>query len=621
MKKYNEDTIVGTSLKNANLYKDKLYLMSRYDKEGRRTDHIHSYTWSDVDSIIRDHLCCGLYALGFREFDRSAVFAQNRPRWIFSAMAPLFLRGAMVPIYPTSKTEDVWWILHDSGAKFCFCGSKEHLDKVLEVKDRLENLEKVFVMDPWDKNSVDDDLVMGFDELMEIGRNNQDKVEVVEKIADAALPEDMVALIYTSGTTGRPKGVMLNNENIVSQRVVISEMGFRQDDVFMSHLPLCHSYGFSADLLGASYIPGALAILDSLETDEIRWGLRTFKPTVMNSVPRLWEKMYIQIHALLKERPTFIQKYFDWGIKVGTEVFLLENQNKKVPFSLKFKKGLCKPLFMIVKKKAGLTRLRFCSTGGGPISPDLITFFGGMGINIYQGFGLTETSPVINANTLKCNKIGTVGKALDGVEEKIARDGEILVKGPQVMKGYWNNEAANKESFTKDGYFKTGDIGFIDKDGYLTITDRKKELLKTSGGKYVAPQPIENEFNTDLYIEQVAIVGDNRKFISALIVPEFVALGEWAKEQGLTFKNNTELIKHPKVVGLIKERIDTVNKRLAKYEQIRNFEIIDQPFTEESGELTPTQKLKRRMVEKNYKDLISSMYPKEDNISRTAKAK
>ena len=587
--------------------------MSRYDKQGRRTDQIHSYTWREAAEIMWD-LACGLYAMGFRESEHAAVFAPNRPRWVFAAMAPLMFRGAMVPIYPTSKSEDVWWILYDSGSKFCFCGNKEQVERVLGVKDRLEKLEKIFVMTPLD-GKLDDDLVMEFNELVELGRKNRDKKPEIEKLVDKLDEEDIVALFYTSGTTGRPKGVMLTNRNIVSQRAIIPEMGFRQDDIWMAHLPFCHSYGFSADLMGGSYVPGTLAVVDSLDTEEIRWSLQTYKPTVMNSVPRLWEKVYLQINALLKQRPGFIQKYFWWGSKIGSQVFLMENQKQKVPFSLKFKRALAKPLFAVVKKKAGLSRLRFCTTGGAAISRDLIIFFGGMGIGLYQGYGLTETSPIINANTLKDNKIGTVGKPLPGIVEKIDVDGEILVKGPQVMKGYWNNPEANKEAFTSDGYFRTGDVGIIDEEGYLTITDRKKELLKTSGGKYVAPQPIENSFNTDPYIEQVVVVGENRKYISALVVPEFEALGVWAKEQGINFRDNTELVNDPRVKALIQERIDLVNQKLSRYEQIKKYAVIDHPFTEEGGEITPSQKIKRRVVETKYKDLIDSMYPPEESYS------
>ena len=608
MKNYPNNTVAGICLNNSQNHAEKNYLMSRYDKLGRRTNEIHSYTWKEAIKVIRE-VAQGLYAMGFREFDRSAVFAPNRPRWIFASIAPMLMRGAMVPIYPTSKTEDIWWILYDSGAKFCFCGSKQHLDEVLSVKDRLETLEKVIMMDPIEEKP--DDIVMSFEELLELGRQHQDKEAEIDKLVNSGEGEDMVTLMYTSGTTGRPKGVMLANSNLLSQITVVKEMGFRQDDLWMAHLPMCHSYGLSADLLGGSYVPGTLGILDSLDTDEIRWGLQTFQPTVMNSVPRLWEKMYLRIQSLLKERPKPIQNFFKWGTEIGSQIYQMENKNQKVPASLRYKHALCQPLFNLVKKKAGLNRLRFCSTGGGPINPELIKFFGGLGIHIYQGYGLTETSPVINANTLTYNKIGTVGKPLAGVEEKIDEDGEVLVRGPQVMKGYWNNPEANAESFTEDGFYRTGDVGYFDEDGYLVITDRKKELLKTSGGKYVAPQPIENEFKTDPYVEQVAVVGESRNYISALVVPEFETLKEWAEEKGIKFKDNNELVQNPEVIKLIQERIDLVNAKLARHEQIKKYKIIDKPFTEETGELTPTQKLKRRIVEDKYKDLIDEMYTSE----------
>ena len=609
MKEYNEDTIIGNYLKNLELYPEKEFLKSLYDKEGRRTDEIHTYTWKETGNAVRD-VCCGLLKLGFDEFDKLANFSPNRPRWIFSAASAIYLRGVGVPIYPTSKSEDVWWILHDSGTRYCICGSKEHLERVLEVKDRLPKLEKIIVMDPLEDKS--DDLVMDFNDLVELGKNNHDLEAELEKRADRAEPEDLACLIYTSGTTGKPKGVMLSNKNFVSQRVMVSELGFRQDDIWMVHIPLCHSFGITADFLAGSFVPGILAILDSLEPESIRWGLQTYKPTVMNSVPRLWEKIYIQINTILRTRPQFIQNLFKKAIEVGKKVYMLETQNKEVPASLKFKYSMSQPVFAIVKKRAGLTRLRFCSTGGGPINPNLILFFGAMGIKLYQGFGLTETSPVIFANTIKENKIGTCGKAIGDITARIEEDGEILVKGSQVMQGYWNNPEANAEVFTEDGFFRTGDIGFLDEEGYLTITDRKKELLKTSGGKYVAPQPIENEFNTEIYVEQVAVVGDGRKYMTALVVPEFEALTEWANNKGITYHNNTELVNHPDVKNLIDESVAKINKNLAQYEKIKNYHIVDQPFSEEGGEITPTQKLKRRVIETKYKEQIDEMYPKED---------
>lgn len=612
IEKYNLETIVGTYQRNADLYPQKICLKSRYDKQGRRTDQIYSFTWSEVDTLTWD-LSCALYTLGFRETDRLAVFAPNRPRFMFSAGAAVFLRGAMVPIYSTSKAEDVCWILEDSGSKFCFCSDREQLEKVLEVKDKLKDLKKIIVMTPQEGKL--DEMVMEFNDLIQLGRDNRAvKTELKKKSADCD-ENDLVTIFYTSGTTGKPKGVMLTNQNIVSQRLIMSELGYRQEDVWMAHLPFCHSYGFSADLMGCGYLPGVMAVVDSLETEEIRWALATYRPTVMNSVPRLWEKIYLQINSLLKERPAFIQKYFWWASKVGSEVYLLRNKREKVPFSLGFKMALSKPIFAIVKKIAGLDRLRFCTTGGAAISSDLIIFFGGLGVNIYQGYGLTETSPIINVNTPECNSIGSVGKPLPGVEQKIDVDGEILVRGAQVMKGYWKNSEADKEVFTADNYFRTGDVGFIDREGYLTITDRKKELLKTSGGKYVAPQPIENAFNTDPYIEQVVVVGERRKHIAALVVPEFEALERWAKEQGIEYRDYSELVSDRRVEELIQASIEQVNQNLASYEQIKKHRIVNQPFTEESGELTPSLKIKRRVVDEKYKQLIDSMFPAEDTFS------
>lgn len=388
-------------------------------------------------------------------------------------------------------------------------------------------------------------------------------------------------------------------------------MGFRREDTWLAHLPFCHVYGFSADLMGCGYVPGLLAIADSLETDEIRRALRTYRPTVMNSVPRLWEKIYLEVCAQLKERTRLVQRYFWWACGVAGKAYLLKNQGRDIPLSLKLKLALGQPLFAVVKSKAGLNRLRFCTTGGAAISRELIIFFGGLGIDLYQGYGLTETSPIISANTPRENRIGTVGKPLPGVEVKIEEDGEILVRGPQVMRGYWNNPGANREALTPDNFFRTGDIGFIDKEGYLTITDRKKDLLKTSGGKYVAPQPIENAFNTDPYIEQVVVIGENRKHIAALIVPEFEALGRWAAEQGIGYRDNAGLLRDGRVKALLQASIDRVNADLAGFEQIKKYRIVEYPFTEEGGELTPSLKVKRRVVDEKYRELIEEIYPPE----------
>jgi long-chain acyl-CoA synthetase len=602
---YDESTITGTGRNRALRYRDKVYLRSRFDRSGRKTQEIHDITWAEFDECIRS-LCKGLDALGVGEFDRVAVFGPNTPRWIMATFSAIFLRGVFVPIYPNSKPDDVWWILHDSGAKVVYCHGKKHLDAVLSVRDRLESLERIVVMDP--DVRADGNGVLPFDDLLALGRSRTDKDEEMEARLRSIHEDDLAAIIYTSGTTGRPKGVMLTHKNFVSQRAISAAFDFSPDDIWFGHLPLCHSFGFSSDLLNSSYQGGILFVADTVETEELRRNLKECRPTIMSSVPRLWEKLYIQINSIVATRPPAVQKLFRWALAVGKERFLAELEHRPLPLKTRIQCKLADRLFFRVKQKAGLERLRICHTGGGPINPDLIVFFGSIGIKLYQGFGLTETAPVTHTCTPAHHKLGWVGKPIPNTEHRIAEDGEVLIRGPQVMKGYYNNPEATKEAFTEDGFFKTGDIGEIDEEGYLRITDRKKELIITSGGKNIAPQPIENMFNTDPYIEQVCVIGDNRKFLSALVVPNFESLEMWAKENGIAFKDRNELVTHPKVYELIRGRIELVNRHLAQYETIKKFAVLPEEFSEAGGELTPTLKKKRRVIDQKFKSIIDSFY-------------
>ena len=606
---YNDKVISGPAMRTARLYQDKVYMISRFNDQGVKTpNELHAITWGQSDRLIKD-FGKGLATMGFKAYDRLAVFGPNRPRWIVACMSAIMAGGVHVPIYPNSKEEDVWWILTDSGAKFVVCGSMKHAEKALAVKDRVETLQKIILMDK--PPAGHDPLIVGFEEVLELGRQNPTPDEELERIANNIDENDIATIIYTSGTTGRPKGVMLTHKNFISQRVMETEFAFIKDDVWLSHLPLCHSFGFTCDLLNCGNIGGTLFVADSIETADMRLNLKDCRPTVMASVPRLWEKLYIQIHQTVATKPPRMQKIAHWAFQVGQESYKLRMEKKPVPLGLALQAKIADRLvFAKVKKEAGLDRLKYSFTGGGPINPELIYFFGGMGIPLFQGYGLSETSPIINASTPRDNKVGTVGRPIKGCEEKIAEDGEILVKGPMVMKGYYNNPEATAEVFGADGYFRTGDIGHFDAEGFLVITDRKKELLKTSGGKYVAPQPIENEFNTDPYIEMVSVVGDNRKFISALVVPEFANVRQWLADQGETVpESNQALIDHPQVKKLMEERVAQVNQRLARYEQIKKFVVLPEPLSEQTGELTPTLKKKRRIIEKKFKDQIDRMYP------------
>jgi long-chain acyl-CoA synthetase len=333
------------------------------------------------------------------------------------------------------------------------------------------------------------------------------------------------------------------------------------------------------------------------------------RPTVMSSVPRLWEKLYVQINRLVAERPPAVQKLFEWALSVGKDRFLRELEHRPLSLALRLQSTVADRLFGKVRKQAGLDRLRICHTGGGPINPELIMFFGALGIRLYQGFGLTETSPVTHTCTPKDHKLGWVGKPIPETEHRIDEDGEILIRGPQVMKGYYNDPEATREAFTEDGFFRTGDIGEVDGEGHLRITDRKKEMIITSGGKNIAPQPIENAFNTDPYIEQVCVLGDRRKYLAALVVPNFVNLEAWAREQGIPWQSRAELVSNGRVRALIEERVQRVNGTLARYETIKRFAILPGEFSEGGGELTPTLKKKRRVIGNKYKDLIEGLYP------------
>lgn len=602
---YSESIIIGSLMNRALRHGDKVSIQSWFDLEGRKTGEVHSVTWAESRNYIIT-IAKGLQSLGLKPHDRAAVCGPNTPRWCTAVFSIIMCRATFVPIYPTSKSEDVWWCLHDSASKIIFCHGREHLDRVLENKKRLNELKWIIVMDPDVKCSEPD--VLSFAELLKRGKAAEIEDAEIERLIDDAKEDDLAAIIYTSGTTGRPKGVMLTNKNFISQRSVAGDFNFTPDDIWLGHLPMCHSMGFTSDLLNSGHQGGILFIADSIETEEMRKNLRKCRPTVMTSVPRLWEKLYLQINMKVKERPAFVRRLVHRALETGKKKFRLEMERRPIPFSLRIKSILAGRIFRRIRKEAGLDRLRICITGGGPIHPDLLIFFGAIGLNIYQGYGLTETSPVTHVCTPVNNIIGTIGKAIPDTFCRIAEDGEILIKGPQVMRGYLNNPEATKETFTEDGFFKTGDIGMMDENGFVRITDRKKELIITSAGKNIAPQPVQDAFNTEPYIEQIYVTGDGRNYLTALVVPNFEFLESWAKEKGIKFSDRRELIDKEEVGKLFNEIIEKTNKTLSKYETIKKFALLTQEFSESTGELTPTLKMKRKFIEQKYCDIIAGLY-------------
>ncbi|HDH97320.1 MAG TPA: long-chain fatty acid--CoA ligase, partial [Proteobacteria bacterium] len=496
--------------------------------------------------------------------------------------------------------------IKDSESRFVVVSNNSQLQKVLSKKRELKTVEKIVIFDPIKDITDRDPMVMSLDDLMKLGESYDDPGELDRRLTEID-PDDLASLIYTSGTTGDPKGVMLTHRNFLSNvESAMKVMPIRSDDVALSFLPLSHSLERMAGHFTMVYAGVTIAYAESL--DKLPQNLREVKPTVLISVPRIYEKVDARIRENVEKSGPVKKAIFDWALGVGRRVSQLKQQKRPVPLPLKLQLALADKLVFSKLKEAVGGRIRYFVSGGAPLAKEIAEFFHAAGMLICEGYGLTETSPVLTANTPDAYKFGTVGKPFPGVEIKIADDGEILAKGPNVMKGYYKKPEATKEAFDEEGWFHTGDVGEFDEDGFLRITDRKKELIVTSGGKNIAPQPIENMLKMNKFIEQVCLIGDRRKFISAIVVPNFEALEAWAKQQGIEFSNREELVRNPKVVELYSRAIDEVNSKLAKYETIKKFVLSPIEFTQENKMLTPTLKVRRKVVMQKFANEIESMY-------------
>lgn len=606
---HSESTIIGACFNQIHRLGDKVFLRSRFDETGGKTDGVHTVTWSEL-GYETANIARGLIRLGVKPGDRVGLIGPNSPRWLSSLLGILAARATVVPIYPTSKEKDVKWCLADSGARVVCVHSESQLELVLPSRSDSGQPEHIVVFDSEVRSDAPG--VFKFDELLKLGEQPESAALWSEEFIRQAHAEELAAIIYTSGTTGKPKGVMLSNGNFVSQRVAADAFRFTDRDVWLGHLPLCHVLGFSVDFLCSAVSAGELFVADSVEAQEMRRNLKECRPTVMTSVPRLWEKLYAQIETTVQKKSKSFRTVFHWAVSVGEQRFLREVDGKSLPLILRLKSRVAEVFFRRIREQAGLGRLRVCVTGGGPIHPQLLVFFGAVGIRIYQGYGLTETSPVTHCCTPEFNKIGSIGRPIAGTECRLDADGELLIRGPQVMKGYYRNPEATADAFTDDGFLRTGDIAEIDADGATRIVDRKKEIIITSGGKNIAPQPIQNAFITDPFIEQVYVLGDGRKYLAALIVPNFERIQSWAQGRGLKESRLDELASSNAVYDLLAERVHLVNQTLGKYETIKKFAILQTAFTEDGGELTPTLKMKRRIIESRYKEVIASLYPDDD---------
>ncbi len=564
----------------------------------------HKLTFKEVVDWA-ENISAGLASLGVKKGDRVALISTNRVEWAVADYAALALGAMLVPIYPSLLSDQVKYIINDAEAKVVIAADEIQMEKVDEVRPELEHARHFYVFDPpkelkepWKK----------FEALAEAGKDflQEHPGYVAEEIKKVE-PADWATIIYTSGTTGEPKGAVLTHGNFLSNiEGTLAVLDIYSEDVFLSFLPLSHVFERMAGHFLSSYLGATVAYAESIDT--VAENMLEIKPTVMISVPRLYEKIYARIIENVEMGPGSKRKIFYWAVKVGQEYVNRIVKKQPIPFMLKAKYNVANKLvFSKLKERVG-GRLRFFVSGGAPLSPEIGEFFAAAGLIIIEGYGLTETSPVISANLLDNFKFGTVGLPLPNVEVKIAEDGEILTRGDHVMVGYYHKEAETKEAIDADGWFYTGDIGHIDEDGMLKITDRKKNIIVTSGGKNIAPQPIENNFVSSPLIDQALMIGDKRKFCTAVIVPSEEGFQRWAEENGKSYSSYEELITLDGVKEKITEEIERLSVNLARYETIKKFIFADHPFTIESHELTPSLKVKRKVVETNYKDKIDAMY-------------
>lgn len=556
------------------------------------------------NEVLRSVMRVGgaLRASSFVRGDRAAILSENRPEWAIVDYGALCSGVLVVPIYPTLTAAQVEYVLADSGAKIVFASTPELVQKALEAAEACSHDIAVVALDEGAPSGA----IAWEDFLGRSGSVDSDEDQAsFREEALLARPDDIATVLYTSGTTGPPKGVMLTHNNVASNvRATEIQLDVSHTDNTISFLPLSHIFQRMADYL---FFWAGVTIAYPRSMDTLIVDLKRVTPTVVVSVPRIYEKIYNGVMSARGPK----KKLIDWASSVADQAATLRLVGEEPRGLLALKYLIADKLVFSKVKTAVGGRLRYFVSGGGPLAPALNRFFYSIGLTIFEGFGLTETSPVTNVNTDEYFRIGTVGRPVPGTEIRIAEDGEILVRGQQVMKGYYNKPEATAEALLEDGWFATGDIGELDADGFLSITDRKKDIIVTAGGKNVAPQPIENLLKTHPLVEQVILIGDRRRYCTLLVVPAFESLKQWAEDQGVEADSGGALVRHPKVVAGVRDELLAMLDSLASFERPKKVALLDEELTVENGLMTPTLKVKRRQLEERFADLIDSLYDDE----------
>ena len=574
--------------------------------QGFGSEQWKSYSWNDFSRNVKV-VSNAMLNIGVRVQENIGVFSQNCPQYLFCDYGAWGIRAVTVPFYATSSEQQIQYIINDSKIRFLFVGEQEQYEKAHRVLALCPTLERIIVFDKTVKLNALDPNALYFDDFLKLGGGLPRQSEVEQRCKDATF-DDLANILYTSGTTGESKGVMLT----VGQYHAALEanqkcVNVKDDDRVLNFLPFAHIFEKAWAVLSVSV--GARLIVNN-NPKRVQQSMRETNPTCMSAVPRFWEKVYTGVNEKIEKAGSLQQRIFNNALAVGRK-YNIEylSRGKRPPLSLRLKYDVInKTLFAKVRKELGLLSPNIFPTAGAAISNHVEEFVHSIGINMISGYGLTESLATVSCNHLgKPYSVGSVGYPIEGLDVKISEEGEVLLKGPTIFKGYYNRDDITSASFTSDGYFKTGDAGYLNK-GELFLTERIKDLFKTSNGKYIAPQMIETRLMVDKFVDQIAVIADERKFVSALIVPEYRVLEEWAKTNGIEYASMSELCADKRVTDMLKERIDTLQQQLAYYEQVKRFTLLPEPFTMEKGELTNTLKLKRRVVNEHYMKEIDKMY-------------
>jgi long-chain acyl-CoA synthetase len=572
-----------------------------------KTDGVwREVSWRALGDEVRE-VALGLIALGRQPGEAVGILSQSRAEWVRADFAIFSIGCVTIPVYPTYPPETLAYIVRDSETRTLFVEDESQLAKAVAAAGEMPSLETLVLMrgHAQDRARAGGLRLLDWEGLRSLGRDAGLRAEMDTRLA-AVKPTDVATIVYTSGTTGAPKGVVQTHGNHLAVADMIAQSsGVREGDVHLLFLPLAHSFARMESFLGIR-LGLTTAFAESIE--RLPENLREVAPDFICSVPRVFEKVYAKILTGVQAAPPLRQRIFHWALGVGRRVSQLEREKRPLPASLRMQHALADRLVFGKLKAALGGRLRFCVSGGAPLAAEIAEFFHAAGILILEGYGLTETCPILASNHPGAFKFGTVGRPFPGIEVRIAEDGEILARGPNIARGYYRKAEETTAVFQSGGWFHTGDVGEIDAEGFLRITDRKKDLIKTSGGSYVAPQHIENLLKGDPFVSQALVEGDRRPYPVALITVNPEELAKLARERGLGDKPAAELVRQAVVVDRVRRTVDGVNAHLASYAQVKRFTILPDDFTQDGGELTPTLKVKRREVRSKYAAIIESMY-------------